>query len=96
MKIGNASDSKIEGIGDIDIENDIGCNVKLQDVRYVPDLRINLISGIALDDEQGFENQKRRVGLLTKRELEEIPSQELMTMVPMRVKFCTESLGVDS
>lgn len=55
MKMSNASDSKIEGIGDIDIETDIRCKVKLQDVRYVSDLRLNLIYGIALY-EQGFEN----------------------------------------
>ena len=56
LKMGNANDSKIEGIRDINIEIDIGCKVKLQDVRYVLDLRLDLISRIALD-KQCFENQ---------------------------------------
>ncbi|CAL5393971.1 unnamed protein product [Camellia sinensis] len=55
VKMGNSSFSKIVGIGDIHIQTKVGCTMVLKDVRHVPDLRLNLISGIALD-RQGYEN----------------------------------------
>ncbi|TXG66546.1 hypothetical protein EZV62_007821 [Acer yangbiense] len=139
--MGNANDSKIEGIRDINIEIDIRCKVKLQDVReaivrlfktkvnvqkcvssvlwqnqldHMGEQRLQVLAGksqIPLANEglqvlakisyNIFTNgrvvhRKRHVGLLTKEELEEIPSQVLITVVPRKVKFCTEALGVDS
>ncbi|CAL5417495.1 unnamed protein product [Camellia sinensis] len=55
VKMGNSSFSKIVGIGDVHIQTKVGCTMVLKDVRHVPDLRLNLISGIALD-RQGYEN----------------------------------------
>ena len=53
--MGNSDQSKIAGIGDICIETNTGCSMTLKDVRHVPDLRLNLISGMALD-KQGYVN----------------------------------------
>ncbi|KAF8391931.1 hypothetical protein HHK36_022271 [Tetracentron sinense] len=55
VKMGNTSHSKIIGIGDVCIQTSVGCTLTMKDVRHVPDLRLNLISGIALD-RQGYEN----------------------------------------
>ncbi|KAA8523891.1 hypothetical protein F0562_010314 [Nyssa sinensis] len=55
VKMGNTSHSKIVGIGDVCIRTSVGCMMTLRDVRHVPDLRLNLISGIALDRE-GYMN----------------------------------------
>ena len=55
VKMGNTSYSKIAGIGDICLKTNVGCTLVLKDVRHVPDLRMNLISGIALDQD-GYEN----------------------------------------
>ncbi|CAL5395053.1 unnamed protein product [Camellia sinensis] len=55
VKMGNSSFSKIVGIGDVRIQTKVGCTMVLKDVRHVPDLRLNLISGIALG-RQGYEN----------------------------------------
>ena len=51
MKIGNQSSAKIVGIGDIRVKTSIGCMLTLKDVRHIPNLRLNLLSGNALDRE---------------------------------------------
>ena len=53
VRMGNTSSSKIIGIGNIHVKTNIGCTMVLKDVRHVPDLRLNLISGTALD-RQGY------------------------------------------
>ncbi|KAA8515033.1 hypothetical protein F0562_018180 [Nyssa sinensis] len=55
VKMGNTSHSKIVGIGDVCIRTSVGCMMTLRDVRHVPNLRLNLISGITLDRE-GYMN----------------------------------------
>ena len=55
VKMGNTSYSKIAGIGDIFLKTNVGCTLVLKDVRHVPDLRMNLISVVALDQD-GYEN----------------------------------------
>lgn len=49
VRIGNSSYSKIVGIGDISIQINVGHKLVLKDVRHVPNLRLNLISGSTLD-----------------------------------------------
>jgi hypothetical protein len=53
--MGNEAKYKIVGMGDIQIETDIGCKLILKDVRHVPEIRFNLISIGKLDDE-GYHN----------------------------------------
>ena len=48
--------SKIVGMGDICLETNIGYSLVLKNVRYVLDIRVNLISTGKLDDE-GYKNQ---------------------------------------
>ena len=55
VNLGNSSFSKIVGIGVVHIQTNVGCTMVLKDVRHVPNLCLNLISGITLD-RQGYEN----------------------------------------
>jgi hypothetical protein len=55
VKMGNSSHSSITGIGDIYLQTDIGCRLTLKDVRHIPDLCLNLISGDA-SDKYGFKH----------------------------------------
>ena len=47
--MGNEGASKI--VRDISLETNIDCKLLLKDVRYVPDIRLNLISTGKLDDD---------------------------------------------
>jgi gag-polypeptide of LTR copia-type/GAG-pre-integrase domain/Zinc knuckle len=42
---------KISGIGDVNVETSLGCKLTLKNVRHVPDMRLDLISVGALDDD---------------------------------------------
>ena len=53
VKMRNTTMSNIVRIRDICIQANVGYQLKLEDVRHVPDLRLNLMSRIALDKE-GF------------------------------------------
>ncbi|KAL4270082.1 hypothetical protein GQ457_HM000150 [Hibiscus cannabinus] len=55
VKMGNSSSAGIVGIGDVQIKTSSGSTITLKDVRHVPDLRLNLLSGIALD-KQGYDS----------------------------------------
>jgi len=55
VKMGNASHSSITGIDDICLQTDMGYRLTPKDVRHIPDLRLNLISGDALDND-GFKH----------------------------------------
>ena len=55
VKMENSSHSKIVGIGDVCFETNMGCKLTLKDVRHVPNLRLNLMSGFVLD-KQGYGN----------------------------------------
>jgi transposase InsO family protein len=55
VRMGNEAKCKIVGMGDIQLETDIGCKLVLKDVRHVPEMRFNLISIWKLDDE-GYHN----------------------------------------
>ena len=48
--MGNSSSLTIVGKGSICIETNIGCGFVLDDVRHVPDIRLNLLSVGKLDD----------------------------------------------
>ena len=51
VRMRNEEASEIVGIRDIFLETSIGCKLLLKDVRYVPDIRLNLISTGKLDDD---------------------------------------------
>ena len=48
MKMGNSSYSKIVGIGDVCVKTNVGSTMMLKNVRYVPDLRMNVFSTLAI------------------------------------------------
>ena len=49
--MGNQSSMSIVGIDDSQYKTRIGCMLTLKDMRYISDLRLNLLSGNALDRE---------------------------------------------
>ncbi|GKU85719.1 hypothetical protein SLEP1_g345 [Rubroshorea leprosula] len=51
IKMGNKSVSHIMGVGDICVQTNVGCTLTLKNVRPVPDMRMNLLSAKALDEE---------------------------------------------
>ena len=53
VKMGNQSSVGIIGLGNIRVKKGIGCILTLKNVRHIPDLRLNLLSGNVLDQE-GF------------------------------------------
>lgn len=55
LRIGNDAVSEVAGIGDVCLKTQMGTTLLLKDVRYAPDVRLNLISVHRLDDE-GYEN----------------------------------------
>ena len=55
VKMGNSSYLKIVGIGDVCIKTNVGCTLILNDVRHVLDLRMNVLSTLALD-QAGYSN----------------------------------------
>ncbi|KAL4281928.1 hypothetical protein GQ457_03G023330 [Hibiscus cannabinus] len=50
VKMGNQETSKIVGIGNVILKTNTDCEIVLNYVRYVPDIRLNLISAGKLDD----------------------------------------------
>ena len=93
VKMGNTSYSKIVGIGDVCIQTDVGCSLTLRDVRHVPDLRLNLISGVALDREgyvNYFGNGKWK---LTKGSLVAARGKVRSTLYRTVVKICGDELN---
>ncbi|GKV32108.1 hypothetical protein SLEP1_g40737 [Rubroshorea leprosula] len=51
ITMGNQSVSHIMGVGDICVQTNVGCTLTLKNVRHVPDMRMNLLSAKALDEE---------------------------------------------
>ena len=51
VRMGNDGRCKINGIGDIWLETDLGCKLLLKGVKHVPELRFNLISAGQLDND---------------------------------------------
>ena len=95
VKMGNTSYSKIVGIGDICLKTNVGCILVLKDVRHVPDLRMNLISGIALDQdgyENYFANKKWR---LTKGALVIAKGVARGTLYRTNAEICQGELNAD-
>ena len=93
VKMGNTSYSKIVGNGDVCIQTDVGCSLTLRDVRHVPDLRLNVISGVALDREgyvNYFGNGKWK---LTKGSLVASRGKVRSTLYRTVVKICGDELN---
>ncbi|GKV38830.1 hypothetical protein SLEP1_g46695 [Rubroshorea leprosula] len=51
LKMGNISEAKIVGVGDVWLETNIGSKLHLKNVRHVPEIRLNLMSMSMLNDD---------------------------------------------
>ncbi|KAA8550233.1 hypothetical protein F0562_001917 [Nyssa sinensis] len=93
VKMGNTSHSKIVGIGDVCIRTSVGYMMTLRDVRHVPDLRLNLISGIALDREGYMNYFGNGVWKLTKGSLVVARGKACCTLYKTNLKVCRDGLN---
>ena len=55
VKMANYGVIEVVGIGNVNYDHGHGCKLVLNDVRHVPDIRLNIISAGKLDDE-GYTN----------------------------------------
>ncbi|KAA8519832.1 hypothetical protein F0562_014078 [Nyssa sinensis] len=90
VKMGNTSHSKIVGIGNVCIHTSVGCTMTLRDVRHVPDLRLNLISGIALDREGYVNHFGNGIWKLTKGSLVVARGKACCTLYKTNLKMCRD------
>ncbi|KAA8526119.1 hypothetical protein F0562_007781 [Nyssa sinensis] len=93
VKMGNTSHSKIVGIDDVCIRTSVGCMMTLRDVRHVLDLRLNLISGIALDREGYMNYFGNGVWKLTKGSLVVARGKACCTLYKTNLKMCRDGLN---
>ena len=94
VKMGNSSFSEIAGIGDVKIQTNVGSTITLKDVRHVPDLRLNLLSGVALD-KQGYGHQFcNGAWKLTKGTMVIARGHICGTLYKTYVKICADSLNI--
>ena len=92
--MGNSSHSKIVGIGDVCLETNMEYKLTLKDVRHVPDLCLNLMSGFALD-KQGYENHfGKGKWKLTKGSLVVSKGEACCTLYKTQGKVCNNELHV--
>ncbi|KAL4346422.1 hypothetical protein GQ457_17G024800 [Hibiscus cannabinus] len=94
VKMGNSSSAGIVGIGDVQIKTSSGSTITLKDVRHVPDLRLNLLSGIALD-KQGYDSYfSKGTWKLSRGAMTVARGHICGTLYKTHVKICTDSLNV--
>ncbi|KAA8550265.1 hypothetical protein F0562_001949 [Nyssa sinensis] len=93
VKMGNISHSNIVGIGDVCIRTSVGCTMTLRDVRHVPDLRLNLISGIALDREGYINYFGNGIWKLTKGSLVVAKGKACCALYKTSLKACKDGLN---
>ncbi|CAH9105075.1 unnamed protein product [Cuscuta epithymum] len=94
MKMGNSSSSEIARIGDVQIKTSSGSTITLKDVRHVPDLRLNLLSVVCLD-EQGYENHfNRGTWKMSNGVLTIARGHVCGTLYKTHLRICTDSLNI--
>ena len=92
--MGNTTSSNIVRIGDICIQANVGYRLKLQDVRHVPDLCLNLMFRIALDKE-GFQIYfDNGTWKLTKGTMVIAREEVCYTLYKTQGKICKNGLNV--
>ena len=90
--MGNSSHSKIVGMGDAFFETNMGCKLTLKHVRHALDLRLNLMSGFAID-KQDYENHfDKRKWKLTKGLLVAAKWEACCTLYKTQGKVCNDEL----
>ncbi|KAA8549619.1 hypothetical protein F0562_001363 [Nyssa sinensis] len=93
VKMGNTSHLKIVGIGDVCIRTSVGCTMTLREVRHVPNLRLNLISGIALDREGYVNYFGNGIWKLTKGSLVVVSGKACCALYKTNLKVCRYGLN---
>ena len=95
IKLGDKGVCDIIGMGDMWLETNMGCKLQLKNVRHAPDMRFNLISVKALDQEgycTSFGSGKCKItkgALIVARE-----DNSLTTLYRLQAKLCKEDVNV--
>ena len=86
------SHSKIIRMSDVCFETNTGCKLTLKDVRYVPDLRLNLMSSFTLD-KQGYENHfSKGKWKSTRGSMVVVKGETCCTLYKTQRKVCNDEL----
>ncbi|KAJ8492114.1 hypothetical protein OPV22_013835 [Ensete ventricosum] len=92
VKMGNYDTTNIIGMRDIYIKTNLGCKFVLKDVRYVIDLRLNLISVGRLYDEDFDVRFHKGQWKLSKSSLIVANGKKYHTLYRLQAKACGEQL----
>ncbi|GKV11817.1 hypothetical protein SLEP1_g23036 [Rubroshorea leprosula] len=102
LKMGNRSEAKIVGVGDVWLETNSRSKLHLKNVRHVPEIRFNLMSMGILDDD-GYLNYfeadatelwHKRLGHLSEKGLQILSKKELLPgFIGNLSKTCADCLA---
>ena len=93
VKMGNTSSSQIVGICEVQLRKNTGYTITLKEVRHVPELRLNLLSGVALD-KQGYASHFSNGTWMIKGAMVIARGHICGTLYKTHVKIYAESLNV--
>ena len=88
LKMGNRSEAKIAGIGDVWLKTNNGSKLLLKNVRHVPDIRLNLISTGMLDDDGYLNFFGNGTWKLTRGNMIVARGTKRFTLYEMQAKQC--------
>nr|XP_040249189.1 uncharacterized protein LOC120966742 [Aegilops tauschii subsp. strangulata] len=94
VRMGNSGSSAIVGKGSICIETNTGCGLVLDDVRHVPDIRLNLLSVGKLDDIKHPSYFGEGKWKLTKGSLIVARGSKQGNLYVTKTKLCNEVLNI--
>lgn len=93
VKMGNKNSSQILGIGNICVTTNLGTKMVLKDVRFVPDLRLNLLSTGKLDEEGYTSSFGKGCWKLTKGSLVLARGKKCCTLYKTQFHLENDELG---
>lgn len=89
VKMGNSSECKIIGMGNIRLKSKLG-SLLLKNVRHVPELRMNLMSGGVLDDEGFASSNAKGKWKLTKGSRTVMVGEKCCSLYKAQAMVCTK------
>ncbi|KAG8367017.1 hypothetical protein BUALT_Bualt16G0028600 [Buddleja alternifolia] len=87
VRMANHGVTEVIGMGNINLETDTGCRLILRDVRYIPNIRLNIISTGKLDDDGYVSHFGEGKWKLTKGSLITAKSKKKNSLYLMQAKL---------
>ncbi|GKV38176.1 hypothetical protein SLEP1_g46114 [Rubroshorea leprosula] len=94
LKMGNRSEAKIVGVGDVWLETNIGSKLHLKNVRHVPEIRLNLMSTDMLDDDGYLNYFGNGTWKLTKGIMDVARGKKRFSLYETQAKQCQGHINV--